>query len=73
MADKKQWRDLTSRQKTAIVVLGAVEVVATTAALVDIARRPRPAIRGPKVLWVATSFVQPIGPFAYVAIGRRRS
>ena len=73
MAEKKRWRDLTPGQKAAIVVIGSVELVATAVALVDLARRPRAGVRGPKVVWVAASFVQPFGPFAYLALGRRRS
>jgi hypothetical protein len=73
MAEKKRWEDLTDGQKAAIVVLGAVEVVLTVVALRDLARRPSAQVRGPKVLWAGGCFVQPVGPVAYLGLGRRRS
>jgi hypothetical protein len=60
-------------QRAAIVVGAGVEIALTVTALVDLARRPRALVRGPKPLWVMGCFVQPIGPVAYLVIGRRRS
>ena len=71
--NKKQWSDLSSTQQRAIVVAAALEVVVTTVALVDLVRRPREQVRGPKALWALASFVQPVGPIAYLALGRRRT
>jgi hypothetical protein len=71
MAPKRSWDDLSPRQRTAIVVGGAVEVVLTTVALTDLARRPAEQVRGPKLLWAAGCFVQPVGPVAYLMLGRR--
>jgi hypothetical protein len=45
----------------------------TATALVDLARRPASQIRGPKPLWLLGCFVQPVGPLAYLALGRRKS
>ncbi len=73
MERTKRWRDLSTAQQVAIVAAGAVEVVLTTIALVDLSRRPRAQVRGPKALWVLGSFVQPVGPIAYLTIGRRRA
>jgi hypothetical protein len=64
---KKQWSDLSDRQRTVLVIGGAVEVVLTTAALVDLARRPRDEVNGSKALWAIACFVQPVGPIAYWA------
>lgn len=50
----------------------AVEVVLTTVALVDLARRPAEQVRGPKPVWALGCFVQPVGPIAYLLLGRRR-
>lgn len=72
MAEKKRWDDLSDGQKAAVVVLGAVEVVLTVVALRDLARRPRAGVRGPKLVWAAGCFVQPVGPVAYLVLGRRR-
>jgi hypothetical protein len=68
----KTWSDLTETQQRTIIVLGVVELVVTTVALVDLARRPRELVRGPKALWALGSLVQPVGPLAYLALGRRR-
>lgn len=69
---KKSWSDLTSVQQQAIVAAAAVEAVITTVAMVDLARRPQAAVRGPKFLWLLTFVVQPIGPLAYLTRGRRQ-
>ena len=71
MAPRRRWEDLTPAQRTAIVVGATVEVVLTTVALTDLARRPAAQVRGPKPLWAAGCFVQPVGPVAYLLLGRR--
>lgn len=73
MGEKKSWSDLSSGQQTAVIVGGAVELVLTTVAVVDLVRRPREQVRGPKPLWCASFVVQPVGPIAYLLLGRRRS
>jgi hypothetical protein len=70
---KKRWSDLTNRQRVAIVAAASVEFVLTTVALVDLSRRPSAQVRGVKPLWVLGCFLQPLGPLAYLAFGRRRS
>lgn len=67
-----RWDDLTDGQQAAIIAGAAVELVLTTIALVDLARRPRDLVRGPKALWALACVVQPVGPIAYLALGRRR-
>lgn len=71
MAQKK-WSELSGAQQTAIVVGGAVEIVLTAITWRDLARRDASEVRGPKALWLAASVVQPFGPIAYLAFGRRR-
>jgi len=68
---KKKWSHLTVAQKRIIYVAGAAEVVATAAALRDLARRPANQVRCPKAAWVVAFFVQPVGPLAYFAAGKR--
>ena len=68
---KKKWSDLTATQQRAIIVAGAVEAVVTVVALRDIARRPASEVRGSKLVWVLSFVVQPFGPLAYFASGRR--
>ncbi|MBW9207661.1 PLD nuclease N-terminal domain-containing protein [Mumia sp. zg.B53] len=66
-----RWSDLTTRQRRAVVLVGAAEVVLTTAALTSLARTPSTRLRGPKAAWIAGCFVQPVGPLAYFLVGRR--
>lgn len=73
MATKKQWSDFSGGQQAAILVGTAIEVVLTTVALADLARRPGAQVRGPKPLWVLGCVVQPVGPIAYLVFGRRSS
>ena len=68
--EKRKWSDLSPAQQRMIVVGAAIEIVLTTAALVDLARRPATGVRGPKLLWALGCFVQPVGPVAYLAVGR---
>jgi hypothetical protein len=67
---QRRWSELNKTQQTAIIVIGTAEVVMTTIALVDLARRPAENIRGKKSVWALVCFVQPIGPVAYFAWGR---
>ena len=68
---KKEWSEFSPRQRQAIYVIAAVETVMTAAALLDLARRPGGEVRGPKLAWLLAVFVQPVGPIAYFAVGRR--
>ena len=68
---RRRWSEYSARQRAAIVAGAAVEIVLTTAALVDLARRPADQVRGSKALWALGCFVQPVGPVAYLALGRR--
>jgi hypothetical protein len=69
---KKQWSDLSPNQRAAIVVGAIVELVLTTIALRDLARRRPDAVRGWKPLWALTFVVQPFGPILYLLFGRRK-
>jgi hypothetical protein len=71
MATKKSWSDLSAAQQKVIIAAGAAEAVITTVAVVDLIRRPKARVRGPKVLWLLTFAVQPVGPLAYLKKGRR--
>lgn len=67
----KKWSDLSTGQQRAVYAAGAVEAILTVAALRDLAQRPADTVRGSKAMWVLASFVQPVGPLAYFATGRR--
>ena len=68
---KVRWSDLSPRQQTAIVLGGIAELVMTTIALADLARRPAKQLRGSKLVWLVTFVVQPVGPILYLLVGRR--
>ena len=69
---REQWQSLPKWQRTGALILVPVEIVATTLAVVDLVRRPKDQIRGPKFLWWPALTVQPFGPIAYLALARRR-
>lgn len=72
MAKKKRWSDFSTAQQTGLAAVALVELVLTTKALADLARRPADQVRGPKLAWVLGCFVQPFGPALYLRFGRRR-
>jgi hypothetical protein len=70
---KKRWSELDPTAKRAIIIGSIIELVLTTVALRDLKRRPSSQVRGPKILWRLLAFVQPVGPIAYLLLGRRSS
>ncbi len=68
---KRSWSELTGTQRTLILVGSAVELALTTAAAIDLAKRPQATIRGPKPLWFAALLIQPVGPIAYFLSARK--
>jgi hypothetical protein len=75
MARNKNWRDLSTREKTPLVLRGIVQFALLAAALVDIHRRPAEEINGSKWLWSAVALVNfmGIGPIVYFLLGRKRA
>jgi hypothetical protein len=69
---RKSWSELPRWQRVAAVVLAPIEVALTTAALIDLARRPGRQIHGPKAMWWPLVLIQPVGPVAYLGWGRHR-
>jgi hypothetical protein len=70
---KMRWSDFSPQQKRAIALGAILEMIMTTVALGDLARRPARQVRGRKLVWVLTFFVQPIGPILYFLVGRRNT
>ena len=68
----KQWADLTSKQQTAVLVLGSIQLSLAATAWVDLARRPAAEVNGRKGLWAMVIAVNWIGPLSYFRWGRRR-
>ena len=54
------------------LALVAAQLGLLAAALNDLRRRPPEQVRGDKRLWVLASFVNLLGPLAYLSFGRRR-
>ncbi len=72
MLANKKWRDMSTAQKTRIVVQPMAHLRLLAAVLLDIRRRAPDRIRGSKRLWTVAAFVQPIGPIGYFLFGRKR-
>ncbi len=68
---KQRWSDLSPSTRRLVVAASIVELALTTVALTDLTRRPSVRVRGPKWLWALATLVQPIGPVAYLTVGRR--
>ena len=75
MSRNKKWRDLTTTEKTPLVLQGIVQFALLAAALVDIHRRPAEEINGSKWVWSAVALVNfmGIGPLVYFLFGRKRA
>lgn len=68
----KRWQDLSGGQRRLIAAGAIMQLSLLASALIDIWRRPREEIRGPKRLWVGVSFINFIGPLSYFVFGRRK-
>lgn len=71
MDKRKHWSELSTRQRSSIMVAGVLQVLLAAAALLDLRRRPSDQVRGSKKLWAAAAFVNFVGPLAYFTFGRR--
>ena len=69
---KKSWDDLTPTQQKLVIAAGVAEAALTLWTVRDLKRRDAAQVRGPKLVWRAASIVQPFGPLAYLAFGRRK-
>jgi hypothetical protein len=68
-------RNLTDRQRRLLVAGGVLDVILRALALIDLLRRPKEQVRGPKGLWVAAlSIMNSLGvvPATYFIAGRRK-
>ncbi len=69
MAQKQRWSELTSAQKSRILVLVAIQAVLAALAQRDLSSRGREQVRGPKLLW-RVLVLNPVGAIAYLLVGR---
>jgi len=65
--------DMSSRQKTWLLVAASVQLLLAATAWVNLAKRPATEVTGPKAMWAALIAVNFVGPLAYFAFGRRRA
>ena len=75
MAARKQWSDLSERNRRLLIAAAVVEGILKVAALVDLKRRPASQVRGPKWLWatvVAVVSSAGVVPVSYFMFGRRQ-
>lgn len=72
-AQKQRWEDMTTGQRAAAVVAGAVQIALAVSAWVDLAKRPAEQVKGPKGLWAVAIAVNFVGPISYFVAGRRRA
>lgn len=70
MTQKKSWNDLTVVSRWRIAILGVAQLALQFVALRDLVKRPSQGVRGSKGIWAAASFINFIGPVAYLIFGR---
>jgi hypothetical protein len=76
LAARKQWSQLSKRNRRLLIAAAVAEAILKVAALIDIKRRPASQIRGPKWVWAAVvAVVSSAGvvPVSYFVFGRRQS
>jgi hypothetical protein len=74
MVERRQWSDLSERNRRLITITAVAEGILKLAALIDLKRRPASQVRGPKWLWATVlAIVGSAGilPVSYFVFGRR--
>lgn len=70
---KPTWREMSAGRKTAILLVGTVQLALAASAWRDLAALPAEEVNGRKGIWAAVIAINWIGPIAYFAKGRRGS
>ena len=70
MAQKKRWNDLSVVARWRIAILAVTQLAIQFVALRDLVKRPSDHVRGSKGFWAVASFVNFVGPAAYLLFGR---
>ncbi|MFF5794280.1 PLD nuclease N-terminal domain-containing protein [Paeniglutamicibacter sp. NPDC012692] len=71
MPRKKQWNELKVVSRWRIVILGLAQLALQFVALRDLIKRPAEQVNGSKGAWAAATFLNFIGPAAYLLFGRQ--
>ncbi|KAA9153464.1 hypothetical protein FPZ12_034545 [Amycolatopsis acidicola] len=66
----KNWSELSTPAKAAVIGAGVVQVTLAGSAWWDLSRRPAERVRGPKRLWALVIGINFAGPVAYFRLGR---
>jgi hypothetical protein len=68
-----RWRNLSPRQRRAILARSAIQLGLLAVALTDLRSRDREQVRGPKLVWAAVCCANYLGagPLLYLLFGRR--
>jgi hypothetical protein len=69
---RRQWGDLTGRERAGIVAGGAAQLALAAVAWADLARRPSHQVRGPKPVWAGVIAISWVGPVLYFVRGVSR-
>jgi hypothetical protein len=68
---QRKWSELSTPQRVAVVVGGTLQLALQAWVVRDLRRRSREEVRGPRWAWAGAALVNPVGPLAYLAVGRR--
>lgn len=71
----RRWNDLSTVQRSAVVMAGVSDVALKAIALTDLRRRPAEQVKGPKWAWLLVILVNSAGltSMSYLVFGRRKS
>lgn len=69
---KKRFSELPAGARASMILGGLLQVAFAIWAFIDLARRPREEIRGPKPAWIPVILVNWVGPAAYFVFARKR-
>jgi hypothetical protein len=75
MVARRQWSDLSERNRRLLAITAVAEGILKLAALIDLKRRPASQVRGLKWLWATVlAIVSSAGvvPISYFVFGRRQ-
>jgi hypothetical protein len=70
---RKQWKDFSNKRRVRMIITGFVQFTMMVVMLLDLHRRPANQVKGNKRVWLMAAFVQPFGPIAYFAFGRKKA
>ena len=72
MSRNKSLNELSVVSRWRVAILGITQLALQFVALRDLVKRPAAEVRGAKGAWAAASFINFLGPIAYLAFGRTR-